>query len=339
MAERHSLTLRTVYAELIDQLETAQLVEGFPPGAGSFVTRTVKGRRYVYFKRATAAGLRDQYVGPETPELIDQIDRHKKLKSNVRERRELVRALRAAGLAAPDRRMGAVLAALADAGVFRMRATLVGTIAYQTYPALLGVPLPATSLMTQDIDLAQTWGVSIAVNDQVHLPLLDVLRQADRSFRPISAVSHEGKPTAYQSDVGLRVEMLAGNRGAERDSPVRLEALQSYATPLRFLDFAIRNPVRAVLLHRDGVLVSVPDPCRYALHKLIVAARRGPSNPKHPKDLAQAEALLGILLEDQHDELRQIWSELRRRGRGWRELADRSLDRMPDQIRKSLAHR
>ncbi|MBL3684602.1 hypothetical protein F2981_18295 (plasmid) [Sinorhizobium meliloti] len=46
------------------------------------------------------------------------------------------------------------------------------------------------------------------------------------------------------------------------------------AQPLRFLDYLIYHPIRAVLLHGAGVLVNVPAPQRYAIHKLIVASRR-----------------------------------------------------------------
>lgn len=46
------------------------------------------------------------------------------------------------------------------------------------------------------------------------------------------------------------------------------------ADPLRFLDFLIYEPVRAVLLHKSGISVIVPAPERYAVHKLIVASRR-----------------------------------------------------------------
>src|SRR3546814_13591419 len=62
----------------------------------------------------------------------------------MRERRDMVRALRAARLPIPDRLTGEVIAALAEAGVFRLRATLIRSIPFQSYLGLLGVRLPAT---------------------------------------------------------------------------------------------------------------------------------------------------------------------------------------------------
>ena len=57
---------------------------------------------------------------------------------NLRQRRDMVRALRAARLPVPDAMSGDVMAALAEAGVFRLRAAVVGAVAFQSYSGLLG---------------------------------------------------------------------------------------------------------------------------------------------------------------------------------------------------------
>ncbi|NHK27197.1 hypothetical protein FF098_004690 [Parvularcula flava] len=44
----------------------------------------------------------------------------------------IIRALKAAGLPEPDGLTGAIIEALAAAGVFRLRGVLVGTVAFQT---------------------------------------------------------------------------------------------------------------------------------------------------------------------------------------------------------------
>ena len=66
------------------------------------------------------------------------------------------------------------------------------------------------------------------------------------------------------------------------------------ADSLRLLDFLIRDPLRTMLLHKSGVPVTVPDPSRFAVHKLIVASRRhtdGQSAVKRAKDIRQAALL------------------------------------------------
>jgi hypothetical protein len=40
------------------------------------------------------------------------------------------------------------------------------------------------------------------------------------------------------------------------------------------MEYLIENPLPAVILHGSGVLARVPQPARYAVHKLIVAQKR-----------------------------------------------------------------
>jgi len=76
---------------------------------------------------------------------------------------------------------------------------------------------------------------------------------------------------------------------------------------------------------------------RYALHKLIVAQRRrADEGDKANKDLAQAQVLLGALLEDRPDDLADAWSSLRKRGRTWKSEAMKSLRRLPEELRAPL---
>lgn len=67
---------------------------------------------------------------------------------------------REAGLTAPDRFTGDGVEAIGAAGIFRLRAVLVGTVAFQTYAGHLGVRLPGASLQTGDADFAQHYSIS-----------------------------------------------------------------------------------------------------------------------------------------------------------------------------------
>ena len=240
-----------------------------------------------------------------------------------------MRALTRGGLPAPPAPIGRVIQALAEAGVFRLRSVLVGTLAYQTYAPLLGIRLRSTSVMTEDIDIAQFRSVSIAMEDQLPESIYDVLKAVDKAFRPISKTLHEGKPVAFQAG-GLRVECLTPMQGPEEDEPGSLPALGTTSQPLRFLDYLSYEEIEAVLLYGAGILVRVPDPLRYGLHKLILAERRR-ATPKSRKDLVQAGTLIEALIEDRPDDLLDLWGELVARGPKWRELAEASLRRLPEE--------
>src|ERR1700712_2445052 len=165
MAKPLSLPLQTLYAELVERAAVARLQADFPV-RGSFFTTSIQRRPYWYFQGQQQDGRRTKrYVGPDTPELQASIQAHREAKDDYRQRRELVSALTRAGLKAPDALTGRVLEALANAGVFRVRAVVVGTVAYQCYSGLLGVKLGASNAMTSDLDLAQFPSISIAVDD------------------------------------------------------------------------------------------------------------------------------------------------------------------------------
>lgn len=114
------------------------------------------------------------------------------------------------------------------------------------------------------------------------------------------------------------------------DETVLLKPLGVYAQALSFLNFLIADPIPAVGLYRSGVLVQIPRPERYAIHKLIVASRRHASSAaKAQKDLAQAELLIRVLSEDRPGELQAAYDLATSSGPKWREAIETALARAP----------
>jgi hypothetical protein len=325
MSQPLPLPIQTMYAELSERAQLGQMVEDFDP-AGLFVKRTHRGRDYWYFRSAMVAGNRkDKYVGPDSPELARRIATHRIEKSGYKERRTLVSALIRSGLRGPDSSTGRILEALAKAGVFRMRAVVVGTAAYRTYPGLIGVRLTNANAMTDDLDLAQFRGISIAIEDQVDVPFLDILRSVDPDFQPLTPVFAPGRASRFALGDRYRVEILTPLQGPPDDELVALPALKADAQPLRFLDFLIYHEVQAVSLWGAGIPINVPAPERFALHKLLVSRLRlatSQSQAKAAKDIRQAGELITALATHRPYELRDIWGEMMARGPKWRQLAE-----------------
>jgi hypothetical protein len=314
-----SLITQTTYAELLERSAAAAFRETFPED-GAFTSKLIKGRRYWYFQSSTGKGRTQLYVGPETRELLDRIHRHKEARDDELERRAIVSTLiRSFNLPRPIPEIGDTVAALAKAGVFRLRGVLVGTVAYQTYSAMLGCRLPASILQTGDIDIAHFRNVSMAMKDQIP-PILDILKTVDGTFRAVRHSSDNRRSTSYMAKSGLRIDFLTPNEGPDDEAPQSLPALQTDAQPLRFLDYLIHEPEAAVILHHAGIYVHVPAPERYAVHKLIIAQRRPTGLAKRDKDLRQVEALLEVLAQKRPYELKSAWNEAYRRGKTWREL-------------------
>lgn len=320
------LVYRTAFAELVQRSFDAQFEADFPLD-GRFVSVPVKGRNYWYFEYPTEDGDRRRYVGPETDEEITaRVNKHKEVKDDIRERRKLVgMLLRSGGMASPDRFAGEVTKALADAGLFRLRAVLIGSVAFSCYPGLLGVRLPNSVMQTGDADFAQDFAISAEVEDSLP-PVLEVLQSVDPTFRAVPHQADKAKVSAFTNSVNYRVEFLTSNRGSDdyTGKPSPMPALGgASAENLRFLDYLIYEPVRTVLLHREGVTVNVPAPERYAIHKLIVASRRrtdGLGRTKRDKDIQQASLLFEALVDTRQGfALSDAYHEAWNRGTAWQE--------------------
>lgn len=338
------LAYRTMFAELAQRSFDAQFSAGFPLD-GRFVNVPVKGKGYWYFEYPTPEGDKRRYVGPEADEQITaSVIAHREVKNDIRERRRLVAALlRSGGMARPDRFAGDITKALADAGLFRLRAVLIGSVAFGCYSGLLGVRLPNASLQTGDADFAQGYAISTEVGDGLP-PMMEVLQSVDPTFRAVPHHVDTARVVAFVNSDRYRVEFLTGNRGSDDYSgkPSSMPALGgASAENLRFMDFLIYEPVRTVLLHREGVNVLVPAPERYAVHKLIVASRRltdAPGRAKRDKDLFQASLLCDALHETrQSDVLADAYREAWDRGKAWQEGLNAGLAMMPYNGKRALA--
>ncbi len=326
-------TYRTLYSELAQRSLDDQFTTEFSLD-GRFISQEVKGRRYWYFDTAKADGGKSrQYVGPVDDEAItSRVERFKDLKADYRARRKIVSTLvREAYYPQPEALAGDIVEALASAGFFRLRGVLIGTVAFQAYTAILGVRLSNTIMQTGDADFAQFHSISVAVEDAIP-PVLDVLRAVDETFREVPHQADSRRSTQFRARSGYKVEFLTPNTGsAEYDGqPAVMPALGGAAAqPLRFLDFLIHQPVRAVLLHGAGIPVLVPAPERFAVHKLIVGSRRridDDGTAKAAKDRLQAITLMEAMIAVRQGlALADAYMEAWDRGPAWREAILESL--------------
>ena len=318
------ITYRTLYAELVQRSLDASFDAAFPL-TGSFIRTTVKGRDYWYYEDRRS-GTRRRYVGPAVdPEIGRRVEEFGRSKEQFQGRRRLVSTLvREARFTAPDRLTGDIVEALERAGLFRLRAVLIGTIAFQAYSAYLGIRLPGAIVQTGDADFAQFFSIANEIEDEIP-SILDVLKAVDPTFRPIPHRGDGRYTSQYINGSSYLVEFLTPNRGSDdyAGKPARMPTLgDTAAQPMRFMDFLIHEPVHAIMLHGDGIPVLVPAPERYAVHKLIVANQRltGSGIAKREKDLQQSRQLFEALVVARMDrELADAFVEAWERGPSWQE--------------------
>jgi hypothetical protein len=313
-------SVQTLYAELFEQTVHAE-AEAASIGVrqGTFVSKTVKGGTYWYLQRTEGDHKRQHYLGKESPALLAWIEEVKQARAGSAaddsQRAKLRSMLTAGGATTESAAVVKVLSLLADSGVFRMGGILVGTQAFSVFGNMLGVRFEKQSLRTQDVDVAQDRAIGVALSREASpVNVEQSLARSDLGFAPVPALDPRLSSTSFKiRGRELRVDFLTPLAGPDSVKPVVLPGLGVAAHPLRFLDYLIENPAQAVIVGGSGILVNVPDPARFAFHKLWISGRRPVAEQtKAAKDLRQAGDVLEVLLEDRPADLPPAWEALAR---------------------------
>jgi hypothetical protein len=315
----------TLYAELLDQLTAFEARRAIGRASGSFVAKTIKGKEYYYFQNALPGGaLRQIYIGRRTPELEDVVRRFASGRADAEADRTSIERicalLRVGGAATTDAAAARVIAALADAAVFRLGGVLVGTHAFIVLGNMLGVTWEHGPLRTDDVDVAAERALAVAV-PELAADIPGTLEALEMGFLPVPGLSPTEPATSFKvRGRSLRVDLLTPLRGQPRGA-VFIQRIRAAAQPLRYLDYLIEDSQPAAVVDGGGVLVHIPQPARFAVHKLIVARSRASAfQTKADKDVRQAAALIEVLAEDRPGDLRLALKAVA--DRGW----DRILD-------------
>lgn len=324
---------QTAYAELYELVQIAETARSPAFVTGTVAWKTIKGARYAYWAFKELDGRkREYYLGPEGP-AITAIERARAAGAPALDAvaRQAAAALAQGCVATPPKHFR-IVKRLSEYQFFRAGGLLVGTHAFLALGNQLGVAW-GSGTRTLDLDFAHAGpggNVAVALPADMRANAHDALLSLEHGFLP-SLGGSKGMASLYVSErePDLRIDFLTVPRRAGRNE-VHAPDLGIALTPLKFMDYLIERPGQAVLLDRaDAVMVNLPDPARYGLHKLIVAHERGARHPKHGKDIAQALALIDWHLRRAPHALVDAWNELAANGTGWVKRARSSLALAP----------
>jgi len=233
-----------------------------------------------------------------------------------------------------------VLQKISQQGLFQysINSVLIGTCAFILYANEYGFFTQSESIFdAKDIDIAQdtlNTGVSKANHKKFFEYFLPEIE-----FIEIPSLNHKYPSTSFKiMKQDVKIDFLCPMIGREQDKPVFIENLGIHAHPLRFLDYLIEDAKEIPLKKGSNVLVRVPTPEKFALHKLIISQRRTKiSNVKPLKDLKQAEILISTLLPENLEIFHSEWQKLVSKGKKWRQLLHAGLQCLPENIQKKFS--
>jgi len=314
-----SLTAQTAYAQLLDAALSAEHLRSVADLPGSFASKTVKGHTYWYFQYTEPSGkLRQVFVGPDGPG-VQKLMMRKDEASARQPLAPLGRSAMALGCASVLPRHFRVVRRLADYGFFQAGGVLIGTHAFLAFGNMLGVRWESAD-RTQDIDFAHA-GKSIALilPSNVEVQTGDAIQSLGMGFLPVAGLSSKaGAGYLNPREPEFRLDFLT-TRHRGREEPLEHAQLHVTMQPLKFMEYSLENVQQSVLFCAEGaVLVNVPHPARYALHKLLIFGERtGTFSIKSSKDLTQAADILACLKPHRASEVEEAWCDLVSRGPGW----------------------
>ena len=334
--------IQTLYAELTERMRALDGARSFASLAGGFARKTVAGAHYWYFKTSAGpSGQREYFVGADGKETQSLMKAYAAGREEAAAAEDgiarLCAMLRQGGAMLADAPSAKVVSGLASAGVFRLGAVLVGTHAWLVLGNLLGVRW-GSSLRTQDIDVAAARGLEVAM-PQSEADLPAALESLRMGFLPVPGLSPKSSHTSFKvRGQTLRVDLLTPALGRRDGRAVPIARLKAAAQPLEMLDYLLEAPVAVPLLDGGATLVNVPDPARFALHKLMLAGRRPVAEQaKAAKDRMQAQELIAVLHEDRDGDLAAAAAALRKSPEAWRARLATQLAKLPAELEPARA--
>ena len=312
------LSAQTSFASLHQAAQQADLRRSVADVPGGFASKQVGGRTYWYHQVRGADGkLVQTYVGPDDEAIRLLIERHADPAAKAA-RRHLAALARAAielGCAPIPAKHARVIERLAESGLFSAGGILVGTHAFLAYQNHFGVNW-SVEHATLDLDFAHAGtNLSLALPENLQLDGPAAIDSLQMGFIP-----NRSRTTYTKADEpDFDLDFLT-SRGRKGDTPLKLDRFNLTMQPLKFMELSLEDPMRSTLLARSGpTVVNLPQPQRYALHKLLVYGERPVAQRvKANKDLAQSASVLDWLLDHQPEDVAEMWQDVHGRGPGWR---------------------
>lgn len=310
-----------LYADLRERLEVFEAIRSIATLPGEFTTKTVKGSLYHYFQAALPGGRVQFYIGRDSEEIRRLIAERTKGKepagADHRLFQRLASQIIAGGVVAVPAEIARIVNCMANSAVFGAGGVLIGSVALHIMGTHLGVHLKDSIRTTQDVDIAGLSRLKVAV-PYLRADVPAVIESLRMGFFPVPRLSNKEPSTSYAiRGKTLRIDLVTPMRGG-CNGPVHINRLNAAAQPLKYLEYLIEDPVNAAMISGAPCLVRIPQPARFALHKLIISGERDASSAgKKGKDIAQAKALLEILREDMPAEIENAKSALAALGKSW----------------------
>ena len=315
-----SISAQTNFAELAEQAQARMLDRSILDLPGSFNKKAIKGVEYWYWQFRDLEGkTRQSYLGPDDERLRNLIRQRAEGKGRGHDGlARLAHACSSLGCMNITPQHFKVINRLAEHGFFNAGGVLIGTHAFIAMANMLGVRWSG-GWSTNDIDFAHAGkNVSLALPTNTDANVHDAITSLEMGLLPAKSITTGPGATYLNAKGEMRIDLLTVS--GRSDAVYRHEPLNVNLEPLKFMEFSLEKTTQTVIISGENALVvNIPSPVRYALHKLVVMAEREEQfRTKIVKDAGQVASIVSYALERSPHALEDAAVDLMGRGRGWR---------------------
>jgi hypothetical protein len=314
---------QTNFAELFEQVQAAAFDRSVNDLPGSFNKKVVKGREYWYWQVRDLRGVNRQvYLGPDDERMAKLVQTHRDGRApHAADLAPLASACVALGCMSITPQHFDVINRMAEYGFFRAGGVLIGTHAFIAMANMLGVHWKS-GWRTNDVDVAHAGkNVSLALAENAKADMHDAITSLEMGLLPQKSLASGPGATYITAKKDVRVDLLT--TAGRKDDAYLYEPLNVRLQPLKFMEFSLEHTAQTALISGEQVvLVNIPSPMRYAMHKLVIMGEREEAfRTKIAKDAGQVAALVEYGLLRSRTALKAAATDLMSRGPGWRSRA------------------
>lgn len=288
-------------------VESSQLLEAWRHSRSAAMgyrggMKWVKSGGHEYLVRLTDSKGNGKSLGKRTAEneaiyqaFLDgrsaAIERYKSLSSRLKEQSRLNKAV---GLGRLPRAVADILIAL-DAKATSLDFRVVGTHALFAYEAMAGVFFSQELLASGDVDMLYDprKKLSLVAAKLDGNGLLGLLKSVDKTFAPIKSGGFRAV-----NNHGFMVDLIVPEQDMRQHEPVSFASGDLVASEVPGLQWLCNAPaVQSTVIAESGMplIVNVPDPRAFAIHKAWLSGRTDRDPVKKQRDLAQSVMVLALL--------------------------------------------
>ena len=275
---------------------------------GSMVWMMARGQEYLHRSSYDDYGRRVQTtLGPRSPETESIRENFLKARTDVKSRLKQIEknmAMQAAtsvarGIARLPLESANIIRAFENAGIGAARLKVVGTHALYAYEAMAASTFESGLTSTQDIDflLDPRAALRFVASDELkEETLLGVLQSTDKTFEVTN------QPYRARNKGGFLVDIIK----PERATPWKREAFETTTADIQpspidglvWLENAQAFEQKVIDKKGYPLVMNVPDPRVFAIHKFWLSSRQGRAADKAVRDRAQAFAVANLVMSE-----------------------------------------